>query len=119
MAGASGIGEYAFAYCLNLDTVHVHWATPENIDETVFKGINLSELVLIVPYNTTSDYATSSVWKNFGTIIEETVLGIDSPNDEKFAVRASDAPTYDFTGRRVRAVHPGIYIRHGRKLLVK
>lgn len=118
-AGASGIGEYAFAYCLNLDTVHVHWTSPENIDETVFKGINLSDLVLVVPYNTTSDYATSSVWKNFGTIIEETALGIDSPINEPSAISAFDTPTYDLIGRRVNEVHPGIYIRNGKKLLVK
>ena len=120
VVGASaGIGQYAFAYCMNLDTVHVHWTYPETIDETVFRGLDLSELVLIVPDNTTSDYATTSVWKDFGTIVEETALGIDSPTDGPSAINQSSAPAYDLMGRRVSAVRPGIYIQGGKKILVK
>ena len=104
---------------MNLDTVHVHWTYPETIDETVFRGLDLSELVLIVPDNTTSDYATTSVWKDFGTIVEETALGIDSPTDGPSAINQSSAPAYDLMGRRVSAVRPGIYIQGGKKILVK
>lgn len=114
----AGIGEYAFAYCLKLDTVYVHWTTPLNIDETVFRGNDLSAITLVVPDNTTANYASAAVWKNFGTIVEESVVGIESPLIESVD-KYANAPLYDIFGRRVTNTRPGIYIKAGKKILVK
>lgn len=118
-ATTAGIGQYAFAYCMNMDTVRVHWMEPLEIDATVFEGLDLSALTLIVPDNTTALYASADVWKKFGTIVEETVAGIDSPKDDAATLDAAKAPLYDLFGRPVDANQPGIYIQAGRKVLVR
>lgn len=118
-ASTVGIGQYAFAYCMNMDTVRVHWMDPLEIDATVFEGLDLSTLTLIVPDNTTALYASANVWKKFGTIVEETVAGVDSPKDAAATLAAAKAPLYDLFGRQVDATQPGIYIRSGRKVLVR
>ena len=114
---ATGIGDYAFAYCLYLDTVHVHWNTPLDINETVFEGLDLSALTLVVPDGTTAAYATAPVWKEFGTIVEESAQGIENPKEN---LSTSSTPFYDLMGRRVNVLRPGnIYLKDGKKILVK
>lgn len=116
---ATGIGNYAFAYCPNLETVTVHWDSPLTIPANAFEGIDLSERMLVVPDHTSSDYRSASVWKQFGIIIEETALGIGSPISAGNAT-AAQTPVYDLLGHRTKqATRPGIYIQGGKKFMVK
>ena len=112
-----GIGKYAFAYCMNLNTMYVHWASPLTISADVFEGLDLSALTLVVPDNTSAYYATADVWKDFGTIVEESVQGIDTPTILSPSDKSNSI--YDLMGRRVTNTRPGIYIKAGKKILVK
>lgn len=111
----TGIGEYAFAYCMNMDTVRVHWTTPLVIDDTVFRGLELSGLTLIVPDGTLSAYSAASVWKKFGTIAEETAAGFDLLQPDADTL---DAPLYDLFGRCISQPQRGtVYIQGGKKII--
>ena len=113
-ADAPAIGDRAFAYCMNMDTVHVHWTEPLAVNADVFAGIDLSALTLIVPDGTTSLYTVADVWKKFGTVVEETVAGIDSPVVEDAAGTAA-TPVYNLLGQPVDASYRGIVIVNGKK----
>lgn len=117
MATTSGIGQQAFAYCLNLDTVRVHWMEPLPISADVFEGIDLAALTLIVPEGTTALYAAADVWKKFGTIVASDIPeAIDTPAIDLNA----DATIYDLLGRKVTSIQRGmIYIKDGKKFVVK
>lgn len=113
-ADVPAIGDRAFAYCMNMDTVHVHWTEPLAVNADVFAGIDLSALTLIVPDGATSLYTVADVWKKFGTVVEETVAGIDSPVAEGTA-RTAATPIYNLLGQPVDASYRGIVIVNGKK----
>jgi len=64
------IGHGAFNECKNLKTVFVCWYTPLKLDHNPFSGLNLNKMTLDVPRGTRARYASSNVWKDFGTITE-------------------------------------------------
>ena len=113
--GMEGLGEYAFAYCSNLETVIVHWDSPLGISPTVFEGIDLSNLTLIVPDDAILAYRSADVWKDFGIII-----GLSSPlavEDVTISTPNSVAPTFNLAGQQVGRDYKGIVITGGKKFL--
>jgi hypothetical protein len=64
----TNIGEYSFSYCSNLSSVTVQWDTPLSISADVFWNVKLSTATLRVPAGKITDYSTTTVWKDFGTI---------------------------------------------------
>lgn len=65
----TNIGEYSFTYCGNLTSVTVQWDTPLSINADVFWNVKLSTATLRVPAGKITDYSTTAVWKDFGTIL--------------------------------------------------
>lgn len=120
-ATAPGIGKQAFAYCMNMDTVRVHWTEPLAISADVFEGIDLAALTLIVPEGTTALYAADDVWKKFGAIVASDIPeGIDvftpdvSSADDHVTLRR-----VNLLGQPVNNACQGIVIVNGRKTVVR
>jgi len=65
----TSIGAYAFSGCSGLDSVSVHWQTPLQVDTSVFGGVALNYVRLIVPAGKKSVYQHSDVWKYFNPIV--------------------------------------------------
>ena len=63
------IGKNAFSRCSGLDSVSVHWQTPLQVDTSVFGGVALNYVRLIVPAGKKSVYQHSDVWKYFNPIV--------------------------------------------------
>lgn len=61
---------WAFASCTGLKSVTVHWQTPLPIG-SVFEGVTLNNVKLIVPRGTKAAYRTEKVWKEFNPIVED------------------------------------------------
>lgn len=110
------VGEKTFAYCVNLDSVRVHWGEPKMISESVFRGIDLSRLTLIVPDGKASDYYVADVWKQFGNIVEESEAGFSGI--ETIDAKSSGV-IYDMSGRSTDGKQSGVNILNGKKFLVK
>ena len=66
----TSIGYRAFSRCSGLDSVTVHWQTPLQVDTSVFGGVALNYVRLIVPAGKKSVYQHSDVWKYFNPIVE-------------------------------------------------
>ena len=66
----TSIGRRAFYGCNGLDSVIVHWQTPLQVDTSVFGGVALNYVSLIVPAGKKSVYQHSDVWKYFNPIVE-------------------------------------------------
>ena len=54
-----------------MDSVTVHWQTPLQVDQSVFDGVTLGNVKLIVPFGKKNVYKTASVWRNFSPIVEQ------------------------------------------------
>lgn len=65
----NAIKDYAFSYT-NLKELTVMWASPIQIENNVFDGINLSKSTLKVPIGTKDLYGSAIGWQDFGTIEE-------------------------------------------------
>ena len=69
-SSVTSIGRRAFYGCNGLDSVIVHWQTPLQVDTSVFGGVALNYVSLIVPAGKKSVYQHSDVWKYFNPIVE-------------------------------------------------
>jgi len=71
---ATLIGEGAFQACNDLTDVTVSWEMPLSVPIDIFQDINLSAATLHVPAGTKALYQAADVWKDFGTIVEKSVV---------------------------------------------
>ena len=62
---------YAFASCTGLKSVTVHWQTPLAIGKSVFDGVTLNNVILIVPRGKKAVYRAAEVWEEFNPIVED------------------------------------------------
>lgn len=67
----TSIGGEAFSGCEGLKSVTVHWQTPLAIGKSVFDGVTLNNVILIVPRGTKAAYRAAEVWKEFNPIVED------------------------------------------------
>lgn len=112
----TGIGNYAFANCPNLEKVIVHWDNPLEISADVFDGVDLSEVTLVVPMNAVPAYQAANVWKDFGQII-----GVEDTQDVEDiynTTRQDNSETYNLFGQKVDASYNGVIILGGKKMLI-
>ena len=102
-AKLTSIGDYAFAGCSSLSLVTVCWDSPLEVNEAVFKGLNLNAVALSVPVNTESLYAASLPWSSFGKITSEKIKEMEinginyllfGSTQEAFVIKGN----YDYSG---------------------
>jgi hypothetical protein len=74
--GVTSIGDYAFMNCTGLKVFEVKWFEPLTVSATLFNGVDLSAIKLVVPVGARSNYRQANVWSNFGSI-EEYRAGIN------------------------------------------
>ena len=66
----TSIGYRALGGCTGLAAVAVGWQTPLAIDQSVFDGVTLNRVRLIVPVGRKGIYRAADVWKRFNPIVE-------------------------------------------------
>ena len=117
------IGKEAFLDCDNLEQVIVLNPVPIAITEDVFQmkdednnNVGFTNATLYVPYGSKDIYQNADGWKHFNNIVE-----IGGP-DAIQGVRQSDdcnGNYYDLIGRKVLHLQKGLYIRNGKKVIVR
>lgn len=115
-SGINWIEQWAFSNCRSLVDVYCHAAAVPVAFDNVFEGSYISYTVLHVPASAKADYGASYPWNQFGRIdaIGETAIrGIKA--DEAM----QDTPYYSLGGMRVAQPGKGVYIKGGRKVIVK
>ena len=103
-----------FIGCFALDTVIVEWKTPIKLDNFLFIDDD-QDITLYVPKGTKALYEAAEYWKDFKEIIEYEGVGIDGISQSDKSI----VPLYNLSGQRVTHPRKGIYIKNGRKVLVK
>ena len=64
-ASLTTIGNWCFSYCNRLSSVYNHVTIPQSITSSVFEGLLLNRIALIVPLDAVSAYQNAPVWKDF------------------------------------------------------
>ena len=109
----NAIGEYAFSECGNLTDVSCMAVNVPATDNNAFKDSPIASATLHVPAASIEAYRTTAPWSEFGTIVPVTATGIANVGNVK------DEERFDLQGRRVSNPQKGIYIKEGRKVLIK
>ena len=109
----TSIGTEAFLFCGRLTSVTSLIEEPFDIEIFTFNW----DATLYVPAGTKEKYEATEGWKNFKKIVEINETGIDAVDAQPAS--SADAPVYNLNGQRVNAPVNGIYIKSGRKVLVK
>ncbi|MBR2103630.1 MAG: leucine-rich repeat protein [Prevotella sp.] len=127
------IGAFAFELCTGLQTVECKsteppvwnqgsWTLQEG-QNPVFGSLDLPNITLYVPAGCKAKYLASDIWKDFN-IVERgggiVPTGIDIANEE---AGHADGRVYDLQGRLVstsgEVVKSGVYVKNGKKVLIK
>ena len=110
-------GKYAFLGCNSLRTITSYIPQPFAIDEEAFGDDVYANATLYVPAGTKTLYASTDGWKNFKNIVQ--MEDADRITDIVNSHVGTDGAVYNLNGQKVRLVSKGIYIRNGKKVLVR
>lgn len=69
-SGITGIGDYAFYGCVNVQSITCEAVTPPTCGSEAFGGIDTS-IPLIVPENSVTAYQSAAQWQNFNVQADE------------------------------------------------
>ena len=114
-ATLKSIGEKCFYGCFRLMSVTSKIKDIFPINDNVFSDVTYQYGTLIVPDGMKTVYETTSGWKNFKNIIEESVYTSIST----VATAAEQAEVYNMAGQRVMNAQKGLYIVNGKKVVIK
>ncbi|MBO7240507.1 MAG: leucine-rich repeat domain-containing protein [Bacteroidaceae bacterium] len=111
------IGSEAFSDCNNVTRILTNAMTPPVCGAQALDDINKWNCSLFVPNEAKSAYLLAEQWKEF-FFIEDLPLGInDVVDDENY--NGTPGVYYDLNGRVVEKPTNGIYIKNGKKVLIK
>ncbi len=117
--GVESIGSFAFSDCMNLTKIICNAITPPTCGTQVFDYIDKNTTTLMVPNGAMSAYQSAAQWSDFFNIehIPTSIEGVkaDARGD-------GTSPVYNLQGVRVQGTDnlpAGIYIRGGKKFMVK
>jgi hypothetical protein len=117
-SGIKSIGSYAFANCPELTDVTCQSESVPSMGTKAFDGSYIEKATLHVPVSAINSYKTTEPWSRFKKIVvitnePDAVMEITQSDD-------SDVKYYDLYGRRInQPQHKGLYIRNGKKVVVK
>jgi hypothetical protein len=117
----------AFDGCLNMTNVYCYAEqVPEkgnSYSATIWDGFNCQNATLHVPAGSIEDYRNNREWKDFGSIVALTEddpkpTGIKNVRSQKSEVKGA---FLDLNGRQLNGepTQKGLYIHHGKKIIVK
>ena len=119
--GMTEIGDEAFMGCSNIKKIVCNATTPPTAYYDTFTGINKEKCVLMVPEGTEALYKEAKRWKDF-LVIES----IPSAIEQVAGPTADKGDIYDLSGRLVKTqaegmdgLAPGVYVKNGKKYIVK
>ena len=86
----TSIGDYAFAYCKNIENVYCYAEAVPSTIYNAFDDSNIENATLYVPASAIEAYKTIKPWSAFGTIKTiEDVDGIESAKERDIAIQSA------------------------------
>ena len=120
----TSIGYRAFSHCHSLESVISSIQTPFTIKNHTFSYTkwngeewddHLSPATLYIPAGTKTEYLNKG-WNQFTDIVESETLGINNISSSTGKDRDK---VYNIQGQRIDNPVKGIYIKHGKKILLR
>ena len=108
----TSIGKYAFLNCSGLKEIYCNAKETPDVADNAFGGVDVSNVLLVVPDNSLEAYKAHPVWRKFWV---ETPTPIASP----FGETEEGAEIYNLAGQRLSKMQRGINIVGGKAILVK
>ena len=105
----------AFKNCVSVTDVYCKAVNVPNTDASAFNGVFFENITLHVPASAVGAYGSIWPWNNFKEIVPidpNAIMGVKQSDDR-------NGDYYDLTGRRVHQPQKGLYIRNGKKVIVK
>ena len=111
-----GGSTYVFKGCENLEDFYCYAETVPKTGGGDFSGAYIEYATLHVPSSAIEAYRSASPWKDFGKIvaIDDTAI-----KDLKASAPASDSPYFTLGGIRTTQPKRGLYIKDGKKVILK
>ena len=112
------IGKNAFQKCYKLTDVYCYAEVLPITDNTVFDGTPIESATLHVPASVIDAYKVSRPWRGFKEIValtDDDYAGIEIVKQSE----DGNGEYFDLTGRKVSHPQKGIYIKNGKKVIVK
>ena len=105
----------AFKNCVSVTDVYCKAVNVPNTDASAFNGVFFENVTLHVPASAVGTYGSKWPWNNFKEIVPidtDAIVGVKLSDDRH-------AEYYDLTGRKVHQPQKGLYIKNGKKTIVK
>ena len=105
----------AFKNCVSLTDVYCKAENVPNTEASAFNGVFMEKVTVHVPSSAVGAYGSIWPWNNFKEIVPIDgvgIIGVKQSDD-------SNGEYYDLTGRRVYHPQKGLYIKDGKKVIVK
>ena len=105
----------AFKNCVSVTDVYCKAVNVPNTDASAFNGVFFENVTLHVPASAVGTYGSKWPWNNFKEIVPidtDAIMGVKLSDDRH-------AEYYDLTGRKVHQPQKGLYIKNGKKAIVK
>ena len=115
-AAVTNIENGAFGSCTGLSYLICNAIIPPVCGSKVFSGVKTQSCILFVPNDSKNAYREADQWKDFLTIednsdVENAIISVrDNHKNTIF---------YDLSGRRVQQPSSGLFIKNGKKLMIK
>lgn len=114
--GVNWIEQWAISNCRSLVDVYCHAAAVPVAFDDSFEGSYISYTVLHVPDSAKEEYSATYPWNQFGRI---DAIGETAIRDVKADLGSQGSSYYSLGGARVAKPGKGLYIKDGRKVIVK
>ena len=114
------IDSYAFYGCDNIGSIYIATVNPPSVRSYNFDSTDYAVIDLYVPKESLSAYKSHSVWGKFKFIYTYDATGIEGVEMDNELV--NEAPVYNLQGMKMQNTDnlpKGIYIKNGKKYLVK
>lgn len=111
-------GIVGFNYCINLTNIYCYRTIPSGFRSSYnFEGIDKWKCTLHVPVGSGDAYRGADVWNEFN-IVEDLTTGIDDINKDNLT---TDQQYFTIDGKHLtgKPTNSGIYIKNGKKYIVK
>ena len=118
----------AFKNCKAIADVYCYAESVPKTNKTAFDGTPIESATLHVSASAVEAYSASQPWSGFKAIValtDEDIMGEDNMDEEATGIegvkRSEDGngEYYDLTGRKVSHPQKGIFIKNGKKVIVK
>lgn len=113
------VGNTVFANCYDIQSVYSFNPTPPEIEENTFDNHNYQNATLYIPQGSKTLYWLHPYWEKFFNMVDSLPTFIEHINNDNWS--SKNGFYYNLNGTKVddNSLGKGIYIKNGKKIIIK